>query len=30
VSIHDVTRAWKGDEVVQCHSCARILYAATL
>jgi predicted nucleic acid-binding Zn-ribbon protein len=30
VSIHDVTRAWKGEEVVLCHSCNRILYAETL
>lgn len=30
VTIHDVTRAWKGAEVVQCRSCGRILYAATL
>ena len=30
ITIHDVTRAWKGAEVVQCRSCGRILYAATL
>ena len=30
VSIHDVTRAWKGAEVVRCRSCSRILYAETL
>lgn len=30
ISIHDVTRAWKGDMVVTCHSCTRILYAETL
>lgn len=30
VSIHDVTRAWKASEVVQCRSCSRILYAETL
>ncbi len=30
MSIHDVTRAWKGAEVVKCRSCNRILYAETL
>jgi predicted nucleic acid-binding Zn-ribbon protein len=30
ISIHDVTRAWKGDQVVQCKMCNRILYAETL
>ena len=30
MSIHDVTRAWKGKEVVKCRSCNRILYAETL
>ncbi len=30
VTIHDVTRAWKGAEIVQCRSCSRILYADTV
>jgi predicted nucleic acid-binding Zn-ribbon protein len=30
LSIHDVTRAWKGAEIVRCRSCSRILYAETL
>jgi len=30
VTIHDVTRAIKGAEVVQCKACSRILYALTL
>ncbi len=30
LSIHDVTRAWKGAEVVKCRHCNRILYAETL
>ncbi|MEN8149744.1 MAG: hypothetical protein ABFS86_07960 [Planctomycetota bacterium] len=30
VTVHDVTRAIKGTEVVQCKACSRILYALTL
>jgi predicted nucleic acid-binding Zn-ribbon protein len=29
LSIHDVTRAIKGSEIVQCKSCGRIIYAET-
>ena len=30
VTVHDVTRAIKGTEVVQCKACSRMLYALTL
>lgn len=30
ITVHDVTRAMKGKEVVQCRACSRILYALTL
>jgi len=30
VTVHDVTRAIKGTEVVQCKACSRLLYALTL
>lgn len=30
ITVHDVTRAIKGSEVVQCRACSRILYAQTL
>ena len=30
VTVHDVTRAIRGQEVVQCRACNRILYAETL